>query len=74
MQRFGRCGTRAGGGNGDCCRPAVVRAYREMHAKGQPDRYCFEAAVIVYLWHHPDTPQPEAMDIVGSWVSAGTLH
>ncbi|MFC7334030.1 hypothetical protein [Rhodocista pekingensis] len=55
-------------GDGSCCRSAVVRAFREMRASGQPDRYCLEAAVTVYRWHHPETPEPQATTIVSTWV------
>lgn len=61
--------------DGDCCRPAVQRAYRELLAKGEPDRYCFEAALTVYRWHHPETPAAAASGIVTAWVAAAdTMH
>jgi hypothetical protein len=34
----------------------VLRAYPELHGKGQPDRFAFEAALTVYFWHHPLVP------------------
>ncbi|MBI1206954.1 MAG: hypothetical protein GC191_06660 [Azospirillum sp.] len=58
----------------DCCRPAVVRAYRELCERGQPDRFAFEAAVTVYRWHHPEVPPARAGDIVSGWVWNGTPH
>ncbi len=61
-------------GTGDCCRPAVVRAYREMRDRGQPDRFAFDAAMTVYRWHHPETPAPAADAIVSGWVQDGPLH
>lgn len=61
-------------GDGDCCRPAVQRAFREMRARGQPERYCLEAALTVYRWHHPDTPEAKAAGIVADWVGDATLH
>lgn len=64
----------ADAGPADCCRPAVVRAFREMRSKGQPDRYCMEAALTVYRWHHPETPEPQANGIVTSWVTDGHVH
>jgi hypothetical protein len=54
--------------------PAVVRAYREMRGKGQPDRFALEAAIIVYLWHHPQVPCAEARQIVSFWVADGVRH
>jgi len=54
--------------------PAVVRAYREMRGKGQPDRFALEAAVTVYLWHHPQVPSAEAQQIVSFWVADGVRH
>ncbi|MFM2045343.1 MAG: hypothetical protein RLY86_3919, partial [Pseudomonadota bacterium] len=52
-----------------CCRPAVVRAFTEMRALGQPDQYCFDAALTVYRWHHPEMPVPRASDIVSTWIA-----
>ncbi|WP_119677324.1 hypothetical protein [Indioceanicola profundi] len=57
-----------------CCRPAVVRAFQELRARGEPDLYCFEAAVTVYRWHHPETPEPQANDIVTEWVAGPVRH
>jgi len=45
-----------------------------MRAKGEPERYCLEAAIIVYRWHHPETPEPRASQIVTGWVQQNTLH
>ena len=56
------------------CMPAVVRAYRELRGKGQPDRFAFEAALTVYLWHHPHVPTGEASEIVAVWVRDSTIH
>lgn len=58
----------------DGCMPAVVRAYRELRARGEPDRFAFEAAVAVYRWHHPDVPAAEATSIVADWVWDGVRH
>jgi hypothetical protein len=49
---------------------AVVRTYRELRGKGQPDRFAFEAALTVYFWHHPLVPAAEAGEIVAGWVRA----
>ncbi|ASG21533.1 hypothetical protein [Nitrospirillum viridazoti] len=60
----------------DCCRPAVVRAYQEMRGKGQPEKFCLEAAITVYRWHHPspDNLPPEVMAMVTGWVHDGLRH
>ncbi len=58
----------------DCCRPAVVRAYREMREKSQPERFAYEAALTVYRWHHPEVPAPMAQQVVSGWVWTGTRH
>jgi len=62
------------GPTADCCRPAVVRAFRELRALRQPDRYCLEAAVAVYRWHHPEVSESQAHGIVSEWVDEGLRH
>jgi hypothetical protein len=52
---------------------AVVRTYRELRGKGQPDRFAFEAALTVYFWHHPLVPAAEAGEIVAGWVRASGI-
>ncbi|UEM03897.1 hypothetical protein JL101_000165 [Skermanella rosea] len=54
--------------------PAVVRAYRELRGKGQPDRFAFEAALTIYLWHCPLVPPLEASQIVAGWVRESVTH
>ena len=54
--------------------PAVVRVYRELRGKGQPDRFAFEAALTVYLWHHPLVPVAEAGRIVASLIQASPIQ
>lgn len=63
------CGDEKPGMN---CRVAVVRAYGEMRSAGQPDRFCLEAAIEVYRWHHPEIPDPETT--VSRWVYQGQPH
>ncbi|HSK42014.1 MAG TPA: hypothetical protein VK943_19780 [Arenibaculum sp.] len=63
------CGT-----EGDCCRPAVQRAYSELRRCGQPERYAFEAAVTVYRYYHPGAALPQAETIVAQWVWDGVRH
>lgn len=59
---------------GSCCRPAVARAYREMRDRGEPESYAFDAALVVFQWHHPGTDIDHARAIVGAWVSPDVRH
>lgn len=71
------CGSGSGevkGGDGDCCRPAVTRAYREMRASGAPEPYCVDAAMAVYRWYHPESTEPDAVGIVSFWISGAARH
>jgi hypothetical protein len=52
----------------------VRRAYAELRTRGQPERYAFEAALTVFLYHHPGTPADKAEAIVSGWVWDGTRH
>ncbi|MDE1148784.1 MAG: hypothetical protein PW843_19610 [Azospirillaceae bacterium] len=65
-----------GGDQSDCCRPAVVRAYQGMRDGGQPEKFCLEAAIAVYRYHHPtpDDLPAEVMAMVTGWVHAGLRH
>jgi hypothetical protein len=60
----------SGGGSASTPGPmaAVVRTYRELRGKGQPDRFAFEAALTVYFWHHPLVSAARAGEIVAGWV------
>jgi hypothetical protein len=58
----------------DPSRPAVHRVYRELRDRGQPDRFAFEAALTVYLWHHPGEPVAQAGDVVHCWLAADVRH
>lgn len=62
------------GGEPTACMPAVVRAYRELRGKGQPDRFAFEAALTIYLWHCPMVPTLQASQIVAGWVRERVTH
>jgi hypothetical protein len=53
---------------------APLRAYQELRGKGQPDRFAFEAALTVYLWHHPLVPIVEAGKIVPSLIRASPIQ
>ena len=70
----GACGSHGQGGDASCCRPAVVRAYRELSGLGVPDRFAFEAAVEVYRWHHPEVAAEGALETVSKWVWTGVSH
>jgi hypothetical protein len=58
----------------DCCRPAVLRTWQQMNQCGQPDRYCLEAAMTVYRWHHPESSESQAAEQVTAWIGPGMLH
>jgi hypothetical protein len=51
------------------CKAAATRAYRELRQRGVPDRPAFEAAVMVYRCHHPETASSEAKWIVCDWIT-----
>ncbi|SNT15177.1 MULTISPECIES: hypothetical protein [unclassified Azospirillum] len=75
MRRCGTGGSDGGmAGDGDCCRPAVTRAYREMRASGAPEPYCLDAALAVYRWYHPESTEPDAAGIVSYWIADGRRH
>ena len=53
----------------DTCRSAATRAYRELRQRGVPDRPAFEAAVVVYRCHHPESASGDAKWVVGDWIA-----
>jgi hypothetical protein len=55
-------------------RKAVIRAFRELRLSGQPVRFALEAALIVYVWHHPRASGADARLVVETWVRDGALH
>ena len=57
-----------------CCRPAVERAFIELSATGVPQGHAVEAALIVYRFHHPETPVLAAVADVTRWTIGRTLH
>lgn len=59
---------------GDCCQSAVVRAYREMQKKGEPNQFALDAALAVFSWYHPDVHPARAQEIVACWVHEGAVH
>lgn len=60
-------------GIGHRCKAASLRAYRELRALGRPDRFAFEAAVIVFRYHRPTTPAEESTLIVANWIDEAAL-
>jgi len=58
----------------DRCREAVIRAFRELSARGQPDSFAFDAALAVFHWHHPEVSDEAAGTIVASWLRCGPAH
>ena len=59
----------------DCkCHQAVMNAYGNLIAAGQPETVALEAATIVYGYHHPeDSPKTQALT-VERWTSEENLH
>jgi hypothetical protein len=62
-------------GTADCrCHQAVTRAYAEMVARGAPGSVALEAAIRVFVYHHPEVPAFRAHDTVETWVYTGPLN
>lgn len=70
------CETKAQASSGktDCCRSAVVRAFRELRGHDRPMPHAFQVALTVYRWHHPEVSLGRAEEIVSAWVMDGTQH
>lgn len=59
----------------DCkCYGAVLRTYNEMRGTGAPDSIAREAALRVYVYHHPEDRIDNAKLTVESWVYSQTTH
>ena len=59
----------------DCaCRAAVMRAYDGMIASEAPVSVALDAARRVYRYHHPETAEEAASEIVEAWVFQGPRH
>lgn len=62
-------------GSADCrCQQAVTRAYSELVARGAPRSVAMDAAIRVFVYHHPEVPAFRAHDTVETWVFSGPLN
>jgi hypothetical protein len=43
------------------CAKSVRRAYAELRSKGVGDIHAFEAATVVYQFHHPEAPDGDVL-------------
>lgn len=50
------------------CERAVITAYRELRAVGQPDMDAFGACTTLYRIHHPESSLNEARRLVAEWI------
>ncbi len=50
------------------CRQAVTRAYTTLKDSGADERVAFEAAEIVYAWHHPEVPRQRVPFVIADWL------
>jgi hypothetical protein len=50
------------------CEQAVISAYRELRAHGQPDLSAFLACTTLYRIHHPEASLNEARRLVAEWI------
>jgi hypothetical protein len=50
------------------CERAVVTAYRELRAFGNPDLSAFRACTTLYRIHHPEASINEARLLVAEWI------
>lgn len=50
------------------CRQAVTRAYATLKDSGADERVAFEAAEIVYSWHHPEVPRQRVPFVIADWL------
>ncbi len=50
------------------CRQAVTRAYTTLKESGADERVAFEAAEIVYAWHHPEVPRQRVPFVIADWL------
>ena len=55
------------------CKHAALRAYRELRACGRTEKAAFDAAVAVYLYHHPETAPIASGHIVAGWLDEGRI-
>lgn len=50
------------------CRQAVTRTYVTLKESGAEERVAFEAAEIVYSWHHPEVPRTRVPFVIADWL------
>lgn len=50
------------------CRQAVTRTYVTLKGCGADERVAFEAAEIVYAWHHPEVPRQRVPFVIADWL------
>ena len=50
------------------CRQAVTRTYATLKGSGADERVAFEAAEIVYSWHHPEVPRKRVPFVIADWL------
>ena len=50
------------------CKPATLRAFRELRKREEPLQVALEAASIVYRYHHPDVSEDLALQTVVGWL------
>lgn len=50
------------------CERAVVTAYRDLRAYGEPDLAAFQACTTLYRIHHPEASLSEARRLVAEWI------
>ncbi len=59
----------------DCkCYGAVMKAYGSLLKAGQPESIAFDAAKIVYNYHHPEDTRLAAALTVERWINEGHIH
>ena len=59
----------------DCkCYKAVMRTYESLLKSGEPQSVAFDAAKIVYGYHHPEDSLSDRSLTVERWVHEKSLH
>jgi hypothetical protein len=56
------------------CEAAVKRAYAALQQAGRPEHVCYQAALIIFRWHHPELSLIAAESSVSAWTRTATLH
>ncbi len=74
-QHFTDADDEAGCSGPSCiCEAAVKRAYSALQQAGRPEHVCYEAALIIFRWHHPELSLNAAESSVSAWTRTATLH